>query len=164
MKDLQAKLVAGAPNQVSDHMERILYVLHTLVEHRKGAKVTKPQSVCEVCVHTNLSLNNPCMASLVKPCLLFGFTDAYPTGPDSRHVLPVLPAFVTGGIFLSAAGECVSTGQPDSRSGEKGVCEDKCLTVHLYTCEDADNFFLLVLGLQQWDGSGSHSGICNGNV
>uniref|UniRef100_A0AAR2JK74 UTP20 small subunit processome component n=1 Tax=Pygocentrus nattereri TaxID=42514 RepID=A0AAR2JK74_PYGNA len=50
VKDLLLRLVAGDPNQVSEHMERILYIYHTLVEHRKGAKITNPQSVCEMLV------------------------------------------------------------------------------------------------------------------
>ncbi|XP_036433359.1 small subunit processome component 20 homolog [Colossoma macropomum] len=50
VKDLLPRLVAGDPNQVSEHMERILFIYHTLVEHRKGARITKPQSVCEMLV------------------------------------------------------------------------------------------------------------------
>lgn len=42
---------AGQSDQTSDHIERILFIYHTLVEHRKGAKITRPQSVCEVHVY-----------------------------------------------------------------------------------------------------------------
>lgn len=51
MKDLLPKMEAGQSDQISDHIERILFIYHTLVEHRKGAKITRPQSVCEVHVH-----------------------------------------------------------------------------------------------------------------
>lgn len=30
------------------HLERLLFILHTLVSHRDGAKVTKPEAVCQV--------------------------------------------------------------------------------------------------------------------
>ncbi|KAI4884861.1 hypothetical protein NFI96_031248 [Prochilodus magdalenae] len=47
VKDLMPKL---SSNQASEHMERILFIFHTLVEHRNGAKITEPQSVCEMLV------------------------------------------------------------------------------------------------------------------
>ncbi|XP_060759153.1 small subunit processome component 20 homolog [Neoarius graeffei] len=47
VKDLLPKLEADHSNQTSEHIERLLFIYHTLVEHRKGAKITKPQSVCE---------------------------------------------------------------------------------------------------------------------
>ncbi|XP_066524697.1 small subunit processome component 20 homolog [Hoplias malabaricus] len=50
IKNLLPKLKADDPNQASEHMERILFVYHTLVSHRKGARITKPQDVCEVLV------------------------------------------------------------------------------------------------------------------
>ncbi|KAF5898818.1 small subunit processome component 20, partial [Clarias magur] len=48
MKDLLLKLEVGDSNQTSQHIERILFIYHTLVEYRKGAKITNPQSVCEL--------------------------------------------------------------------------------------------------------------------
>ncbi|KAK0145461.1 Small subunit processome component 20 [Merluccius polli] len=33
--------------QVEEHLERLLFVLHTLASHKDGAKVTKPQAVCQ---------------------------------------------------------------------------------------------------------------------
>lgn len=35
-------------DQVTEHLERLLFILHTLVSHRDGAKVTKPEAVCQV--------------------------------------------------------------------------------------------------------------------
>ena len=34
--------------QVEEQLERLLFVLHTLASHKDGAKVTKPQAVCQV--------------------------------------------------------------------------------------------------------------------
>lgn len=52
--EVQLRLKDGSPDQASEHLERILFIYHTMVEHRKGAKVTKPQSVCEVGVQVNV--------------------------------------------------------------------------------------------------------------
>ncbi|XP_062862543.1 small subunit processome component 20 homolog [Trichomycterus rosablanca] len=48
IKDVLLRLKGGSPDQASEHLERILFIYHTLVEHRKGAKITKPQCVCEM--------------------------------------------------------------------------------------------------------------------
>lgn len=50
LKEVLGKLETIDADQANEHLERILYIYHTLVEHRKGAKITKPQSVCEVCM------------------------------------------------------------------------------------------------------------------
>lgn len=34
-----------------EQLERLLFILHTLVAHRGGAKVTKPELVCQVRGH-----------------------------------------------------------------------------------------------------------------
>ncbi|XDV24664.1 hypothetical protein PO909_028779 [Leuciscus waleckii] len=47
LKEVLGKLETSDADQANEHLERILYIYHTLVEHRKGAKITKPQSVCE---------------------------------------------------------------------------------------------------------------------
>ncbi|XP_053097705.1 small subunit processome component 20 homolog [Pangasianodon hypophthalmus] len=68
VKDLLPRLEAGHSNQTSEHIERILFIYHTLVEHRKGAKITKPQSVCELLlqlVHTR-GLSCSCCTLLLQ--------------------------------------------------------------------------------------------------
>ena len=35
-------------DQAAEQLERLLFILHTLVSHREGAKVTKPEAVCQV--------------------------------------------------------------------------------------------------------------------
>lgn len=34
--------------QATDQLERLLYIFHTLVSHKDGVKVTKPEAVCQV--------------------------------------------------------------------------------------------------------------------
>ncbi|XP_050963565.1 small subunit processome component 20 homolog [Labeo rohita] len=50
LKEVLGKLETSNADQANEHLERILYIYHTLVEHRKGAKITKPQSVCETLI------------------------------------------------------------------------------------------------------------------
>lgn len=35
-------------DQAAGQLERLLFILHTLVSHRDGAKITKPEAVCRV--------------------------------------------------------------------------------------------------------------------
>lgn len=35
-------------HEATEQLERLLFILHTLVSHRNGAKVTKPESLCQV--------------------------------------------------------------------------------------------------------------------
>uniref|UniRef100_A0A4W5MI71 UTP20 small subunit processome component n=1 Tax=Hucho hucho TaxID=62062 RepID=A0A4W5MI71_9TELE len=41
-------LTSGSEGQASKHLERLLFILLTLVGHRNGAKITKPDAVCQV--------------------------------------------------------------------------------------------------------------------
>lgn len=34
--------------EAAEQLERLLFILHTLVSYRDGAKITKPESVCQV--------------------------------------------------------------------------------------------------------------------
>lgn len=34
--------------EATEQLERLLFILHTLVSHRDGAKLTKPEAVCQV--------------------------------------------------------------------------------------------------------------------
>ncbi|XP_054911685.1 small subunit processome component 20 homolog [Poeciliopsis prolifica] len=40
---------AGKTDEAAEQLERLLFVLHTLVSYRGGAKVTNPETVCEMC-------------------------------------------------------------------------------------------------------------------
>lgn len=35
-------------DEATEQLERLLFILHTLVSHRDGAKITKPEAVCKV--------------------------------------------------------------------------------------------------------------------
>lgn len=35
-------------HQATEQLERLLFILHTLVSHKDGAKITKPEAVCQV--------------------------------------------------------------------------------------------------------------------
>ncbi|XP_071756588.2 small subunit processome component 20 homolog isoform X1 [Centroberyx gerrardi] len=37
----------GEADQAAEQLERLLFILHTLVSHRDGAKVTRPEAVCQ---------------------------------------------------------------------------------------------------------------------
>ncbi|XP_073694690.1 small subunit processome component 20 homolog [Garra rufa] len=50
LKEVLGKLETSNADQANEHLERILYIYHTLVDYRKGAKITKPQSVCETLI------------------------------------------------------------------------------------------------------------------
>lgn len=43
---LEAKGEEAGP--AGEQLERLLFVLHTLVSHKDGAKITKPEAVCQV--------------------------------------------------------------------------------------------------------------------
>lgn len=34
--------------EAAEQLERLLFILHTLVSYKDGAKITKPDSVCQV--------------------------------------------------------------------------------------------------------------------
>lgn len=50
MEDVSAVLEAKPEDTklAMEQLERLLFVLHTLVSHKGGAKVTQPESVCQV--------------------------------------------------------------------------------------------------------------------
>lgn len=45
--DIMEKKGEGA-EEAAEQMERLLFILHTLVSYRDGAKITKPESICQV--------------------------------------------------------------------------------------------------------------------
>lgn len=42
-------------DQAAEQLERLLFILHTLVSHKDGAKITKPETVCQVLRRTQIS-------------------------------------------------------------------------------------------------------------
>ncbi|XP_017158268.1 small subunit processome component 20 homolog isoform X1 [Poecilia reticulata] len=59
---------AGKTDEAAEQLERLLFVLHTLVSHRGGAKVTNPETVCEMCVRLidGSSLSASCSRLLLQ--------------------------------------------------------------------------------------------------
>ncbi|XP_007577486.1 small subunit processome component 20 homolog [Poecilia formosa] len=59
---------AGKTDEAAEQLERLLFVLHTLVSHRGGAKVTNPETVCEMCVRLidSSSLSASCSRLLLQ--------------------------------------------------------------------------------------------------
>lgn len=47
LKQVVPRLQGSGADEASKQLERLLFLYHTLVQHRKGAKVTKPSAVCE---------------------------------------------------------------------------------------------------------------------
>ncbi|XP_031438174.1 small subunit processome component 20 homolog isoform X1 [Clupea harengus] len=47
VKEVVPRLQGPGSDEASQHIERLLLLYHTLVQHRKGEKVTKPAAVCE---------------------------------------------------------------------------------------------------------------------
>ncbi|XP_048124200.1 small subunit processome component 20 homolog [Alosa alosa] len=47
VKEVVPRLQGSGSDEASQHLDRLLFLYHTLVQHRKGAKVTKPAAVFE---------------------------------------------------------------------------------------------------------------------
>lgn len=136
MKDLLPKLETDHSNQTSEHTERLLFIYHTLVEHRKGVKITKPQSVCEVHMYGFVCTALCYIISIVIHKLLrscFALPVASPAGPYSRSVLLLLQFVASSDLILSARRKPVPTSEHDPRTGEKGVCACVNACMHVYT-------------------------------
>ncbi|XP_060746083.1 small subunit processome component 20 homolog [Tachysurus vachellii] len=115
VKDLLLKLEAVQSNQTSDHIERILFIYHTLVEHRKGAKITRPQSVCEFLVqlvHTR-GLSCSCCSLLLQviSSFLLGENLSLPASMIQELVKKVFTSGMDRDLILSFAKEMFSMKQ-----------------------------------------------------
>ncbi|GAA6068913.1 small subunit processome component 20 homolog, partial [Tachysurus ichikawai] len=115
VKDLLLKLEAVQSNQTSDHIERILFIYHTLVEHRKGAKITRPQSVCELLVqlvHTR-GLSCSCCSLLLQviSSFLLGENLSLPASMIQELVKKVFTSGMDRDLILSFAKEMFSMKQ-----------------------------------------------------
>ncbi|TKS91003.1 Small subunit processome component 20 -like protein [Collichthys lucidus] len=55
-------------DQATEQLERLLFILHTLVSHRDGAKITKPEAVCQAVLRLtqSSSLSAPCSRLLLQ--------------------------------------------------------------------------------------------------
>ncbi|XP_008314156.1 small subunit processome component 20 homolog [Cynoglossus semilaevis] len=55
-------------HEATEQLERLLFILHTLVSHRNGSKVTKPESLCQVLLQLiqSSALSVPCSRLLLQ--------------------------------------------------------------------------------------------------
>ncbi|XP_077399499.1 small subunit processome component 20 homolog [Vanacampus margaritifer] len=63
---LEAKTEEAGP--ATEQLQRLLFVLHTLVSHKDGAKITKPEAVCQtaLCLVQSSKLSAPCSRLLLQ--------------------------------------------------------------------------------------------------
>uniref|UniRef100_A0A671YNU0 UTP20 small subunit processome component n=1 Tax=Sparus aurata TaxID=8175 RepID=A0A671YNU0_SPAAU len=102
-------------DQAAEQLERLLFILHTLMSHREGAKVTKPEAVCQVGGEHYSSMSAPCSRLLLQiiSSLLLGENITLPKALIQETVqkvcvslfLPSLLRFTTG---LFGCGDPVS--------------------------------------------------------
>ncbi|XP_051974584.1 small subunit processome component 20 homolog [Xyrauchen texanus] len=109
LKEVLGKLETNDNNQANEHMERVLYIYHTLVEHRKGAKITKPQSVCETLLQlvqaSGLSYSCCRLLLQVLTSLLMGETISLTASSIQELVKKVFQSRMDRDLILSFAKE-----------------------------------------------------------
>uniref|UniRef100_A0A3Q2YK22 UTP20 small subunit processome component n=1 Tax=Hippocampus comes TaxID=109280 RepID=A0A3Q2YK22_HIPCM len=91
---LEAKGEEAGP--AGEQLERLLFVLHTLVSHKDGAKITKPEAVCQV--QTDATLSAPCSRLLLQifSSLLLG---------ENVRLPDALVQEIVHKVFASSVGE-----------------------------------------------------------
>ncbi|XP_051544163.1 small subunit processome component 20 homolog [Myxocyprinus asiaticus] len=109
LKEVLGKLETSDTNQANEHMERVLYVYHTLVEHRKGAKITKPLSVYETLLQLVQAsgLSYSCCRLLLQifTSLLMGENISLPASSIQELVKKVFQSRMDRDLILSFAKE-----------------------------------------------------------
>ncbi|XP_076861032.1 LOW QUALITY PROTEIN: small subunit processome component 20 homolog [Brachyhypopomus gauderio] len=107
--ELLVRLEAGSCEEASEHMERILVLYHTLIEHRKGAKVTKPESVCETLVQLvqAAGLSSSCRGLLLQvvSSFLLGENMTLPASMTQELVKQVFASGADQDLIISFAKE-----------------------------------------------------------
>ncbi|XP_026065231.1 small subunit processome component 20 homolog isoform X1 [Carassius auratus] len=105
LRDVLGKLETSNASQANEHLERILYIYHTLVEHRKGAKITKAQSVCETLLQLvqapGLSYSCHRLLLQVVSALLMGENLSLPASSISELVKKVFSSGMDRDLILS---------------------------------------------------------------
>lgn len=92
----------GESEEPAEHLERLLFILHTLVSHRDGAKVTKPEAVCQVhpgkeylliAMSFFTSINHVC---LCRQTVLQLIGSSSLSAPCSRLLLQIISSLLLG--------------------------------------------------------------------
>ncbi|XP_048012718.1 small subunit processome component 20 homolog isoform X1 [Megalobrama amblycephala] len=105
LKEVLGKMETSNADSANEHLERILYIYHTLVEHRKGEKITKPQSVCETLLQLVQApgLSYACSRLLLQvvSALLMGENLSLPTSSIHELVKKVFHTGIDRDLILS---------------------------------------------------------------
>ncbi|KAM6895649.1 small subunit processome component 20 homolog [Xenentodon cancila] len=99
----------------SEQLERLMFILHTLVSHRGGAKVTKPEAVCQVALQLiqSSSLSASCFRLLLQTCssLLLGENISLPTALIQEIVQKVFRSTMGQDLILEFTKEMFTMNQ-----------------------------------------------------
>ncbi|KAM4711892.1 small subunit processome component 20 homolog isoform 2-T2 [Anableps anableps] len=98
-----------------EQLERLLFVLHTLVSHRGGAKVTEPETVCKMCVRLieSSSLSASCSRLLLQiaSSLLLGENISLPSVLVQETVQKVFTSSLEQDLILEFTKEMFTMNQ-----------------------------------------------------
>uniref|UniRef100_A0A3P8W978 UTP20 small subunit processome component n=1 Tax=Cynoglossus semilaevis TaxID=244447 RepID=A0A3P8W978_CYNSE len=99
--DKEHFLVLWESVQATEQLERLLFILHTLVSHRNGSKVTKPESLCQVLLQLIQS------SALSVPCsrLLLQIVSSLLLGENITLPAPLIQGTIQKQIFGSTMGQ-----------------------------------------------------------
>uniref|UniRef100_A0A671YNT6 UTP20 small subunit processome component n=1 Tax=Sparus aurata TaxID=8175 RepID=A0A671YNT6_SPAAU len=91
-------------DQAAEQLERLLFILHTLMSHREGAKVTKPEAVCQTVLRLtqSSSMSAPCSRLLLQiiSSLLLGENITLPKALIQETVQKVFGSTVGQDLIL----------------------------------------------------------------
>ncbi|XP_070785368.1 small subunit processome component 20 homolog isoform X2 [Enoplosus armatus] len=91
-------------DQAAEQLERLLFILHTLVSHRDGAKITKPEAVCQTVLRLiqSSSLSASCSRLLLQitSSLLLGENVALPKALIQETVQKVFSSTMGHDLIL----------------------------------------------------------------
>ncbi|XP_030621601.1 small subunit processome component 20 homolog [Chanos chanos] len=105
MKEVMERLGTADSEEASQHLDRLLFIYHTLVDNRKGAKITKPQSVCQTLLQliqtSGLSYSNCRLILQVLSSLLLGDNVSLPGHMIQETVKKVFCSGMAEDLILS---------------------------------------------------------------
>lgn len=101
MEEVLGLAEASREEEAAEHLERLLFLLHTLVSHRDGAKVTKPEAVCQVIPRKKYIYRDVGFASvnhvfLYRQTVLQLIRSSSLSGPCSRLLLQIISSLLLG--------------------------------------------------------------------
>ncbi|TRY84423.1 hypothetical protein DNTS_032451, partial [Danionella cerebrum] len=115
LKEALGKLNSSDGDQANELLERLLYIYHTLVDYGKGAKITKPQSVCETLVQIvqtpGLSYSSSKMLLQVVSSLLMGENVSLTASSILELVKKTLQSGMSQDLILSFTKEIFAMNQ-----------------------------------------------------